>query len=155
MERKHIGLAARQTKINGKICATEEIRNKRAVLRGSTDSCSLGKNIWKIALQNLGADSPFGKHGVLVTAEMIWYGICTDALNYVVWKTRAIVCNFWNEPIAMHYVEKRLTSIQESLTKLSLSRWCWTLLISSEFSNHLEHRSLQGESKSETVYIWE
>lgn len=43
MERKHIGLAARQTKINGEACATEEIGTKGVVLHGSADSCSLEK----------------------------------------------------------------------------------------------------------------
>ena len=62
MERKHIGLAARQTKINGEACATEEIGTKGVVLHGSADSCSLEKVSGKKNLQNLGAKSPFGKH---------------------------------------------------------------------------------------------
>jgi len=50
MERKCIGLAARRTKISGRICATEEVGGKRAMLHGGVDSFSLEKNSWKTAL---------------------------------------------------------------------------------------------------------
>lgn len=135
MERKQIGLSARQTKINGKICATGEIGNKRAAVRGSAESCSLEKNIWKIALCELGGWEPIWKTGILcygrddLIQDLFW---CTELCR--VWKSRAIICNIWNETVGTRCVQKRSVSIQESLTELSLSHWCWTSHISSEFS---------------------
>lgn len=66
MERKHAGLAARQTGINGESCATGEMGNERAALGGSTDSCGLENSS-----AEAGGESLFGKQGFSAVVERV------------------------------------------------------------------------------------
>lgn len=65
MERKQIGLA-RQTKRNGKICAAEEIGNRRAAVRGGAETAARKKTSGEQLCVNVGLRTHLEKRGSLL-----------------------------------------------------------------------------------------